>query len=170
MAWQDEMILTLRVLVNDIDGVTYPDANLEKILVVAARYVVSDLPLAVAYLANASDGEILPDPTEGVRDESFINLVCLKAACILDRTGAMLAAKQAIYVKDGASAIDLRTVFQGKYKLLEKGWCAVYEDAKFDLRSGGFDGVAGAAVMSPFRLYSNGYHSGRGSYRDGERY
>jgi hypothetical protein len=83
----------------------------------------------------------------------------LKAACIIDRGAASIAAKQAIRVHDGNSSIDLRGAMIGKIALLKAGgWCAVYEDAKLEYQTGQVR-IAGAAIMSPFRLYAQGYSS-----------
>jgi len=160
MAWDTEMIEILRVLVNDMgDTPSYSNERLRRVLVVAALQVSGELSFSHDFKVKIEQPSIIPDPTDeegGSRDESFINLCCLKAACIIDRGAAILAAKQAIAIKDGSSAIDLRGNLQGKLKLLEKGWCAVYEDAKIEYLTSHSGGIAGAAVMTPFRLYARG--------------
>jgi hypothetical protein len=155
MAWDEEMLLVVRVMVNDQEAQTYTDDSLLRLILVAAFQVAQELPFPLDYRADVVNETLTPDPTMGTRDESFINLVCLKAACIADRGAAILAAKQAIAVKDGTSAIDLRGNLQGKLKLLEKGWCAVYTDAKAEYLTTQSGGIAGAAVMTPFRLYAH---------------
>ncbi len=162
MAWQVELIEVLRVLVNDLtETPVYSDQTLKRVLLVAGLQLSQELVFSQTYLADVVQAEFTPDPTvTASRDESFINLVCLKAACIIDRGAAATAAKQAIAVKDGSSAIDLRGVSAGKLALLAKGWCAVFEDAKLEYQSGQVR-VAGAAVMTPFRTCVS---NGRGMY------
>jgi uncharacterized protein (UPF0210 family) len=157
MPWQDEMIPTLRVMLNDLSETapTYSDDRLEQVLVVAAKMVSAELGLTDTYRISVANVTMSPDPTAAAtKNDSFVNLVTLKAACVVDRGVALVGANRAIYVKDGASAIDLRGVSEAKLKLLEKGWCAVYEDAKFEHQNG-LAGAAGAMVLTPFRLYLN---------------
>lgn len=160
MAWDLELPLVLRALVNDLDAVTFTDDRLLQVLVVAAFQVGQELTFRQKYTAKVSDVDLSPDPTEGPgRDDGYANLVTIKAACILDRGAAVVAANRAISVKDGSSAIDLREVFGAKLKLLEKGWCAVYEDERVQHLMGQGGVVTGAVVLSPFRLYAYGAFS-----------
>lgn len=166
MAWDEEMLTILRVMVNDQAESVYSDASLKTTLLVAAFQVNQELDFARDYTVSIMGETISPDPTlDDSRDDSFVNLACLKAACITDRGGAILAARQAIAVKDGASAIDLRGNLQGKLRLLEKGgWCAVYQDAKFEYLTNASKSIAGAAIMTPFRLYAYGGYTPRERY------
>lgn len=157
MAWQDEMIPTLRVMLGDLSETapTYSDDSLEQTLLVAAKQVTAALVFDRAYAASVQNGTLSPDPTLGdAANESFVNLVTLKAACILDRTEASLSARRAIVVRDGSSMIDLSKVAESKVRLIEKGWCAVYADAALEYQYRRTQGVAGAAVMGPIRLFA----------------
>lgn len=158
MAWQDELIPIVRVLINDLAGTpTYDDDRLEQLLLVACRQVNSEMTFDQDFVINVGNGTLLPDPTiDPNKNDSFINLVTQKAACILDQSVAVIAAKQAISVKDGASAIDLRGVAKEKIELLKQGWCAVYRDTKFEYQTILASQTAGAAIMTPFRLYAFG--------------
>lgn len=155
MAWQDDMVEILRVMVNDMDTTqTYTDDKLLRVLVVSCFQVISELQFAQTYTVSISNQTLSPDPTvEGTTDQSFVNLVTQKAACVIDRGSAIIAASRAISVRDGGSSVDLRGVFQGKLALLEKGWCAVYADTKLEYQMNGA-AVAGAVVMTPFRVYA----------------
>lgn len=158
MAWQDEMIPVLRVLIGDpaADTQTYSDDSLQSTLLVAAKQVSAAIGFPVQYTAEVNKGKLTPDPTAGeTKDDNYVNLVTLKAAGILDRNEASLAARRGIIVKDGGAAIDLSKVAEAKRKLLEKGgWNAAYEDAKFEYLYQRAQGVAGAAILTPFRLYA----------------
>jgi hypothetical protein len=163
LAWQDEMVPTLRVLIGDLDedNPTNSDDNLELLLVVASKQVAAEAVFDTEFSASVDDVEITPDPTDAAtQDDSFVNLVTLKAACILDRADARVAANRAVLVKDGSSAIDLSKISQDKLKLLKQGWCAVYEDALFSYQYVRTSGAAGAAVLGPFRLYAQNWAGG----------
>lgn len=160
MAWQDDMVAVLRVLINDLDetNYTYSDERLETVLITSAMQVKGESSFLQTYTVNIANETISPDPTlSDTLDDAFTNLVTLKAACIIERGSVAQSASQAIAVKDGTSSIDLRGVAQGKLELLKQGWCAVYEDAKWEHQRGGSgQGVAGEAVLTPFRVYAWG--------------
>lgn len=162
MAWDDSMVLTLRVMVNDPDGETYSDQRLRQAILVSVGMVQQEVVVPTTYTADVDNETLSPDPTvNATLDAAFTNLVQLKAACLTDRASAVLAAKQGIFVKDGESAIDLRGSMQGHLELLKRGgWCAAYEQAKKDFVSGVGVMGQGAAVMTPFRVYPQGGYSG----------
>jgi hypothetical protein len=160
MAWQDVMVIMLRAMVDDLDDTSrkFTDDRLEQTLAVGAFQVLRELTFSTSYVVDVVKIKITPDPTDsvnGTNDESFVNLATLKAACIIDRGAASTAAGQAIAVKDGTSAIDLRGILDGRMKLLAKGgYCSVYKETKTEYQVNQSTS-AGAAVMSPFRLYAN---------------
>ena len=156
MAWQDTMIPMLRVMVNDIAEATFQDDTLEQTLVVAAFQISADFQ-EFDFRADIANVRITPDPTvAATQNDSYVNLVCMKAACIVDTGSAASAASQAIAVKDGSSSIDLRGALAGKLALLEKGWCNVFKDAKCTYQTQACE-AAGAAVMTPFRVFAGSY-------------
>ena len=157
--WTTELPLILQVMVNDIAGAVYSSDTLLKTLAVAARQVSLEMEFSQSFVITiASTPLIVPDPCDDAsRDDSFNNLVTIKAACIIDRGAAILATKQGIAVKDGSSSIDLRDVSKGKLALLQSkdGWCSVYEDAKMEYKLGSTR-IAGQMVIGPFRLFAQG--------------
>lgn len=155
MSWQDDMGAVLRALINDYaDPPRYDDDRLEELLVVAAKLVLAELTFPVEYAADVGNTDIAPDPTEGSsRDDAFANLVALKAACLIDRGEHRNSLARGALFKDGAVAVDFRDSLKGYAELLKQGWCAVYDQAKLDYRSGQVEGGIGAAVLSPFRLW-----------------
>lgn len=156
MAWQDDMVEILRNLIGDTGATeVYTDAQLERVLLVAAFQVLQELDFDNDYSVSISGETLTPDPTDvDTQDDTFVNLVTMKAACIADQGSAVVAAGRAIAVRDGSSSVDLRSVFKSKLDLLKQGWCAVYKDSKREYQMGA--GVAGAMVMGPFRLYAYG--------------
>lgn len=176
MAWQDEMTEVLRVLVADTASATFSDITLQRTMAVAALQLSQQALFSQTFkgVPSSTSPNITPDPTDAVgntRDESFLNLCCLKAACIINQGSAMTAAKQAIKVKDGSSYVDLTGILGGNLKLLEKGWCAVFDDELFKYQSGNSGEVAGACIMTPFRTVATGWSNGNYSINSvGDRY
>jgi hypothetical protein len=150
----------LRVLVSDIpneedDHCQYSDKRLQRVILVAARQVLSILTFHHRYHVDIGGMCITPDPTADPHvDVAFVNLVCLKAACLIDRAEAAAASKQGIAVRDGASSVDLRGNLQGRLKLLDSpsGNCEGYAQAKLEYQAGLVD-RAGQAIMGPVRTF-----------------
>lgn len=155
--WQAEMITLLRVLVDDLSSpYTYTDGRLTQVLAVAAQLVTAELNFPYNFQVNIQALTITPNPTDrsGSRDDNFINLVCIKGACLIERGETRKSVGQGIAIRDGSSSIDLRGSMMGRIKLLEKGWCAVYEDTKLEYQASRNGSIAGAAIMSPFRVFA----------------
>lgn len=153
LSWQVPCIELLRVLINDLeDTPTYSDARLIRVLTVAAFQVLRECDFPQNFTVDIVASDITPDPTDedgGTNNDDFINLMCLKAACIIDTGAAIQAANNATAGKDTVSSWDLKGVAQHTIDLLSKGYCATYSSALDDYLSG--DGVICAAVMGPFR-------------------
>lgn len=157
MAFFTECVTIIRWLINDLSSApTYTDQRLEELLLVAAQYVNQEIDFAQSYVVDADELTLTPDPTlRSSRDEPFINLTCLKAACILDVAETRTATGQSIAIKDGSSSIDLRGNAASKLALLKAGWCAQYQMAKEEFLEGNRQSV-GAIILTPFKIYSNG--------------
>lgn len=155
--WQAEFITLLRVLIDDIVlPQTYTDKRLTQILAVAAQLVSTELNFSNEFKVDIQALTIEPNPVDKdtTRDENFINLVCIKAACLIERGETRRSVGQGIAIRDGSSSIDLRGSMDGRLKLLEKGWCAVYEDTKLEYQTSRNGTIAGAAIMTPFRVFA----------------
>lgn len=149
MAWQDEMIPMLRALINDWEPThEYSDARLESLLCVAAHYSISDVSFETTYTISVSDTSISPDPTTD-NDTTFINLVVLKAACIIDKGNMRLAAMTAgLKATCGPAVMDTLSRMPGFSTLIDKGYCASYEELSKQIAFG--DTRLIRAIMSPF--------------------
>ena len=128
MYWQAEFVTILRVLIDDLASPqTYADNRLIQVLAAAAQLVTSELDFSNNFVVDIQALSIEPSPVDRAttRDDNFINLVCIKAACLVERGESRKAVGQGISIRDGSSAIDLRGSMDGRIKLLEKGWCFV---------------------------------------------
>lgn len=149
MAWQDDMIIMLRVLVSDLSSTpTYSDGRLEQVLVVAGQYVNQELDFDNTYTVTISPPAFSPDPV-GIGDDAFVNFTVLKAACLTDqstfRTRAFAAGVKA---RCGPAVLDTMRHLDGFTTLLKMGPCAAYETLKNNWVFGNAELVR--AVLSPF--------------------
>lgn len=147
-AWLEEMVIMLRYLINDITNEpTYSDIRLAQTLLIAAKYVQTEMTLPYTYSINPAQLTITPDPTE-VEDIAMINFSVLKAACILDMATLRTAAKTAgVSASLGPAKLDTIKQLDGYRSILELGPCATYENSKFDYAIGN---ITYRAVLGPF--------------------
>lgn len=151
MAWQDVMIKTLRIMLNDMGPTyTFEDLRLEQVLLVAARYVEQEVVIErdYAYSFDMMKNIISPDPVD-VGDDAFINFCVLKGACIIDvgnlRTKALVAGIRAVC---GPASLDTSLHLAGFKTLIDEGPCAAYKELKEMYMFG--DASAARAILSPF--------------------
>jgi hypothetical protein len=149
MSWQTEIPIIVRTLVNDwSDQPVYSDDRLIQVISVAAKYVQFDVVLDHQYLVDVVSPNITPDPTDD-RDEIFISLVSLKAACLVDQsTYRTKAATEGIRAALGPASLAVNGQSGAWKTILEQGPCALYEEltSHWDVK----DASAIAAVLSPF--------------------
>lgn len=169
--WKHELVRMVRHMIDDLGATpTYTDDRLEELILLAAGFVNTDVDLRQDYTIDLDELTLSPDPTDSnARDEDFINLICLKAACILDISKTNSSVGQSIYIRDGSSAIDLRGVTANRLQLVKIGWCKEYKEAVETYSSQGI-GVAGAAIMTPFKIYNYGNYQLSGHVGSNYRY
>jgi hypothetical protein len=147
--WKTEMVTIVRHLIDDTDfsSPTYPDERIEQTILVAGQLIQTEIRFEQDYLINVEKCTISPDPTAAdAKDDGFINLVCLKAACIVIGAEFKANAKNAVRVGDGPSSIDMggsATHLKSLYDSVTKQ----YEQYKMNFASS--NGV-GKAVLSPY--------------------
>lgn len=148
-SWQGEMITILRHLIDDTnsDSYTYGYDRLETTLLVAAQIVSLEVTFGKTYTIDVEDGVLTPDPTTATRDDSFINLACLKAACIVLGSELKTYSLKSIRVTDGPSSIDMSSIAT-HLKFLYTNACEKYEQYKFNYISG--VNVGGKAILTPY--------------------
>lgn len=149
MSWSLEIPIIVRTLINDLsDNPTYSDERLQQVIVVAAKYVQFDVILDHQYAIDVSVPNISPDPTTD-RDEIFIALVSLKAACIVDQSELRTkAAMEGIRAALGPASLSVGGSLEGLKMIIEKGACATYDEltSHWDVK----DATAIRAILSPF--------------------
>lgn len=152
MSWQTEMTTLLRFLVYDLDDVpTYTDEKLQQAITVAAQLLQNEINFRQAYTVNIGGPTISPDPTDSslLRDDSFINLVTMKAACLIDDWTLRVKLPTAgISMRSGPEALDTRGVASVYQYLKDNGYCKAFEEAKKEYVFG--NNCPGRAILGPF--------------------
>lgn len=165
MSWQGQMGTMLRYIINDInpDNYQYTDKRIETTLLVAAQLTMMDATFLNNYNINIETCLLSPDPTElATKDNDFVNLTVLRAACVMLGSEIRSEAGNAISIKDGPSAIDLRGV-AGTLSTLYTDICEKYQKLK-DSYKKGISTDIGQAVLGPYSpgsdYISRGYSIG----------
>lgn len=153
----------VRHLISDVDSTNYKysTSRLETSILVAAQLLTTETDLSQTYTINVESCSLSPDPTDAdTKDDDFIALVSLKCACIILGGEVRAESGNAISIKDGPSAIDLRGV-SSTLTNLYKDLCQKYEQMLIDYRAG--SSLAGHAILGP---YSPGSDFVKRSYSD----
>jgi hypothetical protein len=149
MAWTDDLVVMLRVLINDLgEPQKYVDAYLQRVIVCAGVLVRKDIELPYSYSFNVGNVTISPDPVL-VGDETTQALLPLKAAGLINEGNYMTAVGQGIRVRDGDSAIDTSVGFAGYRDIIRLGPSAAYERLRWQLQAS--SASAGGAVVGAYR-------------------
>ena len=142
------MKVIVRHLVNDLDSsdYTFTDSRLEEAVLVSAQLASLEIDFDNTYAIDVDSVSLSPDPTSGNKDDSFINLVCLKTAQMLLGSELKTHSLNAISLKDGPSALDLRGIVSG-LKILFDDINKKYEEATTQYK---LNGVVGQAILGPY--------------------
>jgi hypothetical protein len=153
MAWQDDMVTMLRVIIDDNgNNQEYSNSRLEEVIVVAATMTKKEIDFDNDYIISVSNVTISPDPVTN-SDDAFVNIVTLKSACLLANSEYKTEAGRAITVRDGSSAIDNKGVAAAK-KVWRDSICEDYSKAEREYRIG--NSQAGKSIIGPYgHLSSN---------------
>ena len=149
MTWQNEMRIIIRHLINDLDSssFTFTDDRIEETVLVASQLVLHEIDFERTYSIDVDGSSLSPDPTNADnKDDSFINIVCLKSAKILLGSELKTHSLNSIALKDGPSSLDLRGIVQG-LNLLFDDITRRYDESKMQYK---LNGIVGQAILSPY--------------------
>lgn len=148
MSWQTETTEIVRYLVGDSSETTYTDEQIQKNILIAARIVVQEISFDTNYTINVSTTTLTPDPMDLDTDESksFVNLICLKAACMILNSEYQIYSKQSFRITDGPSTVD-GTAVAKNLLILAQDRCKEYSSYKINYVMGNMNG--GTAVLTP---------------------
>ena len=157
MSWQNELVRIVRFLVNDLNAESYTDERLEETILVAAQLISCSMDFANTYTIDVDSLVLSPDPTStNPKDDWFINVVVMKAACIILGSESKTLAAQSYRITDGPATIDI----QGAYKATKEMYdsCSLkLEKMILDYRCG--NSIAGQAVLTPYTHEYGGYQN-----------
>ena len=136
----------LRSIIGDLDKAKFTDERIKQILVVGAYNVLNDADFSETYTVNVAEISISPDPISE-SDTDFSTLTVYKSACILLGSEVKTEAANAISIKDGPSAIDLRGV-TANLSNLYNDLCAKYDAL---LKTYQYNNtLVGQAILGPY--------------------
>ena len=146
MSWKTDLVLMIRSIIGDLDKSKFTDERLKQILVVGAYNVVNDADFTNTYTVNVAEVSISPDPISE-KDVDFNVLTVYKSACILIGSEVKTESANAISIKDGPSAIDLRGVANSLH-VLYKDLCQRYDEL---LKAYQYNNtLVGQAILGPY--------------------
>jgi hypothetical protein len=157
----------VRHLVNDLNSssYTYSDDRIETSILVASQLMIMNVDFNNTYDINVESCRLSPDPTDSAtKDNAFITLSCLRAACIIIGSEIRSESGNAISIKDGPSAIDLRGV-TATLTVLYKDLCEKYEHLLLEYRAG--SSIAGHAILGPYAPGADGISRNSIDHRSG---
>lgn len=168
MSWQGQISSMVRHLVNDLDDTNYKysDSRIEKTILVSSFLVLNDADFINNYSINVEQCLLSPDPTDTeTKDNAFVALVVLRTACVILGSEVRSEASNAISIKDGPSAIDLRGV-SSTLMSLYKDLSEQYDDLlKYHISGQSFEAILGPyAPGSDYIRRTNNDYDIRGNY------
>lgn len=117
------IVTFVRHLVDDsIEPFEFSDDRLSALTITAASFVNMDI--SASYTISMCSQSITPEP-----DSKFINLVSLKAACMLMRSVHTSWARNDFRVSDGPTTVDVKGMAD-KIKAAADDLCEQYEKSK----------------------------------------
>lgn len=157
MNWKDRLLMSLRILVGDINKEKYSDESLEHNLIVAAQFVCMDIRDDSYEISLPFD--IIPSPED---NKDFLLLIALKSACLISnseyRTLLTTGGGKRVTMKDGVSEITVDNTGQlSASKTLSDNICSKYDDALFQFNSIE-SGKLGHAILGPYTDSSGGIY------------
>lgn len=157
MTWDEETLEMLRLALSDDETpYTYSDDKLNKLFLLAARYVQQEIVLPYEYTIDIVNITLSPDPS-ALGDYLMINLGVLKAICILHSSALSLATGKNFSIQDGGTLYKSGDTY-GEKSGVAKTACEAYADYKEQYILD--NPVSGQCIVTPFahdRLYISPY-------------
>lgn len=171
MAWQNEMTIIIRHIIDDLDPTAYQfsDDRIEEAILVAAQLIHNEMEFNVDYTIEVDNRTLSPDPTltpvsPSNKDDDFIALCCLRTGILFTASQLKTYSLKAIAIRDGASSLDMRGVIVG-LKALHDDLVKKYEDVKLDYQTSKLG--LGKVILSPYSPGSDSANRGYIDYRAG---
>jgi len=167
MAWQTEMVLVLRHIIDDVDPDNYmfSDNRLEETILASTYLLQIELEFLNAYQVDVDSGIINPDPTmTSPKDDDFIALCCIQAGIVLYRSILKTYSLKGVSIRDGASAIDTTSIV-GNLKTVYQDLVNKFDHMKLMYQTGKYG--FGKSILGPYSPGSDTANRGYIDYRAG---
>lgn len=154
MAWDTELTLYLRYIINDIEEDVWTDVQLQTFLGIAAIIVGSDLSQwgVPSFSYNPVTNILTPDPTDDEYSDIIGMLIVVRAACLIATSEMKRAAAQSGFiVVDDKSKIETKGLLESAKTAADK-YCSDYTTSVQDFqKSNAFSGAKHArAILTPY--------------------
>lgn len=171
MAWQNEMTIIVRHIIDDLDPTAYQfsDDRIEEAILVAAQLIHNEMEFNVDYTIEVDNRTLTPDPTltpvpPSNKDDDFIALCCVRCGILFTGSQLKTYSLKAIAIRDGSSSLDMRGVIAG-LKALHDDLTKKYQDIKLDYQTAKLG--LGKVILSPYSPGSDSANRGYIDYRAG---
>lgn len=156
MAWQEEALPLLRILIGDDSSpYTYCDTRLLDIFLGAVRLVTMELSFDTTYTVTMSTASITPDPSD---DLYLIPLSCLRAAYSIANSEYREKSLMNVLITDGPSTINLGGIVQGLKDRVNR-LLADYNQAKLQYQMGNAIGCQAVSTPTTYLDYIYSYYN-----------
>jgi hypothetical protein len=153
--WEISMVLMVRSLIGDLDSAKYTDSRIKQLLVVGAYNVENDADFSINYTIDVAGVSISPDPVS-INDKEFVALTVYKTASIILGSEVKSESANAISIKDGPSAMDLRGVSAKLMDLYDR----ITQQYEQMLEHYQYNNSIGEAILGPYSPGSWGVRGG----------
>lgn len=160
MAWDDDIPMMIRALINDDpDAPLYDDDTLLRMILVQAMRLDIKLRFPAGYAVSLSNETIRPDPTSAASyDKAFVVLVSYASAVAIISAEVRDMTRQGIDVQDGDSRISLKRD-PASLGLMLAAYKKDLDDLVYDYQTNGGVGV-GEAIVGPYPIFRWGCGGG----------
>lgn len=167
MAWQNEIVVILRHIIDDLDPTNYrfSDARLEETILASTYILQTDVEFINAYQVNVDEGSLNPDPTtSNPKDDDFIALCSIQAGILLYRSMMKTYSLQSISIRDGASSLDTRGIVNN-LKIIYDDLVNKFDHMILMYKTGKYG--FGKSILGPYSPGSDTANRGYIDYRAG---
>lgn len=156
MSWDTTFPILVRSAIGDTaDPPKYTDAQLAPVILTAAFATIFNVPSLTTYTVDVENQVLTPDPTDpDTLDNTFAYILTLKASTMILLSEVRRYGQQAIAIRDGTSAIDLKRDLKALTALAQAYSKELESAIYYAIRSSGE--YAGRMVISPYKGLING--------------
>jgi hypothetical protein len=167
MAWQNELVLILRHIIDDVDPASYKfsDSRLEETILASTYLLQVELEFLNAYQVDVDSGTLNPDPTTTYpKDDDFIALCTIQAGILIYRSMLKTYSLQSFSIRDGASSLDTSNIIAG-LKVVYQDLVNKFDHMRLMYQTGKYG--FGKSILGPYSPGSDTANRGYIDYRAG---